>query len=257
MVTLLALAILSQSTSLSYADSLYRQGEYFRAAGEYHRWLFENQAASERPRALYSLGKAYLKGQRYAEAETYLKQVPIASEWSPLARLSLAKASMGLGHDSTARRILGDLVTPLGAPAVAHLGLLSARNGDWQSALAHFEAASSETLVSLAKRRLSTPAPSPGLAAALSVVPGGGQLYLGRPSDAVNALLFTAVTAGAAAYYFNRENAVLGTTAAALSLTFWGGGIYGAAVEARRLGQQTESAFLQQATQEVETLSAE
>ncbi len=257
MVTLLALAVLTQSSSLSYADSLYRQGEVYRAAGEYHRWLFENPSGSERPRALYGLGKAYLKGQRYTEAEATLRQVPEASEWGPLARLSLAKASMGLGREAEAKRLLTELIPSLGEPATAQLGLLAARGGDWQKARQHFEAGGSKTVATLATQRLETPDRSPALAAAFSLVPGGGQLYLGRRSNALNAVLFTVVTGLASYYYFNRENPILGTTAAALSLSFWGGGIYGAAVEARHLNQQTEKAFLQRVTETVESEAVE
>jgi tetratricopeptide (TPR) repeat protein len=257
MVTLLALAVLTQSSSLSYADSLYRQGEVYRAAGEYHRWLFENPSGSERPRALYGLGNAYLKGQRYAEADAILRQVPEASEWGPQARLSLAKTAMGLGREAEAKRLLTELIPSLAEPATAQLGLLAARSGDWRTAQGHFEAGGSKTLATLATQRLATPDHSPALAAALSLVPGGGQLYLGRRSDALNAVFFTAVTGLASYYYFNRENPILGTTMAALSLSFWGGGIYGAAVEARHLNQQTEKAFLQRVTETLETETAE
>jgi len=255
MVTVLALAILSQTSSLPYADSLYRQAEYYRAAGEYHRWLFENPAGDERPKALLGLGKAYLKGKRYADAERTLRQVPEASPLSALARYSLAEAQLGLGRDAEAKQLLMELPASLREPASAQLGLLAARHGDWRTALGQFEA--NPSLASLAQQRLDTPERPPAIAAALSLVPGGGQLYLGRPSDALNAVLFTAVTGLASSYYFNRGNPVLGGTAAALSLSFWGGSIYGAAVEARRINQQTERDFLQRATEQVEALRPE
>ncbi|MNX04749.1 Anaphase-promoting complex, cyclosome, subunit 3 [compost metagenome] len=255
MVTVLALAVLSQTSSLPYADSLYRQGEVYRAAGEYHRWLFENPTADERPKALLGLGKAYLKGKRYADAERILRQVPEASPLSPLARYSLAEAQLGLGRETEAKQLLLELPDTLRGPAAAQLGLLAARKGDWRTALGQFEA--NPSLASLAQRRLDTPERDPAIAAALSLVPGGGQLYLGRHSDALNAFLFTAVTGLASSYYFSRGNNVLGGTAAALSLSFWGGSIYGAAVEARRVNQQTAHDFLQRATEQVEALRPE
>lgn len=256
MVTLLALAMLAQSSTLDYADSLYRQGEYFRAAGEYHRWLFENPAADERPQALYGLGLSYMQGKRFAQAKDVLSQVPEASPWAPLAKLSLAKATSELGNDTEARQILVGLPSSFSKPANAQLGLIAAKHGDWREALTHFDA-SDPALARLAKRRLATADKPPALAAALSIVPGGGQLYLGRPSDALNALLFTSLTGLVAAYYFQRDHAVLGTAAAALSFSFWGGSVYGAAVEAQRMNRQTESRFYQQAAERVESLGAE
>lgn len=255
MVTVLALAILSQTASLPYADSLYRQGETYRAAGEYHRWLFENPAGDERPKALLGLGKAYLKGKRYADADRLLRQVPEASPWSPLARYTLAEAQIGLGREADAKKLLVELPETLKEPASAQLGLMAARKGDWRSARGYF--ASNPSLASLAQQRLETGERVPAIAAAASLVPGGGQLYVGRPSDALNAVLFTAVTGLASSYYLSRGNTVLGGTAAALSLSFWGGSIYGAAVEARRLNQQTERDFLQRATEAVEALRPE
>lgn len=255
MVTVLALAVLSQATTLSYADSLYRQGEYFRAAGEYHRWLYENPTAPDRPKALLGLGKSYLKGKRYADAERTLTQVPETSAWSPLARFSLARAQGGLGRVDEASRLFSELPASLREPADAQLSLLAARKGDWRAALGHVE--SQPSLAALVQKRLETPERSPAAAAAMSLFPGGGQLYLGRHSDALNAVLFTALTGLASSYYFSRDNTVLGATAAALSLSFWGGSIYGAAVEAGRINQQTERDFLQRLTEKVEALSPE
>lgn len=257
MVTLMALAALSAPGTLAYAETLMQQGEYFRAAGEYHRWLFENPTGSDRPKALYGLGSAYLKGQRYAQAEATFLQVPTSSEWSPRARFSLAKAYLGLQRVEEAHALFSELSGPLFEPAKAQLGLMAARSGDWQQARTHFASLASSDLEGLARRRLDTPSLSPGWIAARSVVPGGGQLSLGRHGDALNGFLFTSVSALASAYYFNRGNAVLGSTAGLLSLSFWGGSIYGAAVEARRINRQTEEAFVRQTQDLVETLGWE
>ena len=255
MVTVLALAILSQASTLSYAESLYRQGEYFRAAGEYHRWLYENPAAPDRPKAMLGLGNAYLKGKRFADAERTLSQVPETSDWYPRARYSLARTYGGLGRVNEAERLFSELPASLREPADAQLSLLAARKGDWRRALGHVDAQPAIAIV--VQHRLETPDRSPALAAALSLIPGGGQLYLGRQSDSLNAFLFTALTGLASGYYFSRDNTVLGATAATLSLSFWGGSIYGAAVEARRINQQTERDFLQRLTETVEAQSPE
>lgn len=81
------------------------------------------------------------------------------------------------------------------------------------------------------------PLKSPALAGTLSaLLPGAGQLYLGRWTDALLAFSFTALFAGATAYsHFGLDSLPFTITSGLLTLGFYSGNITNAVVDARRI----------------------
>ena len=55
-------------TPLGYADDLYAEHEYFRAAGEYHRYLYEHPDGALAGAAHERLGWCYVHGARWEQA---------------------------------------------------------------------------------------------------------------------------------------------------------------------------------------------
>ncbi len=77
---------------------------------------------------------------------------------------------------------------------------------------------------------------SPALAAGLATIfPGSGKLYLGRPMDALMALLTSGVTVWQAYEQFDKDGveSTTGWIYGGLGVMFYGGNIYGSYVGAR------------------------
>lgn len=85
----------------------------------------------------------------------------------------------------------------------------------------------------------------PWLAGTLSaVLPGAGQLYNGRPLDALLAFLVNgAFAAGAVVAFTEADSVPLGVALALLGTGFWGGNVVNAVVDARRINAQRYLAF--------------
>lgn len=243
MVSVILAAALA-ATPLGYADSLYQAGEYYRAAGEYHRVLYETPSGPVAERARWGLGRAYLRGGRYEQAVRTLESVPAAAAIAPYARFALAQARIARGEREAASAILIGLKGPLAAPAQLQLGRLAAEAGAWNEARLRFEAAGMPELARLAAAEQTRQPYSPLVAGALSIVPGAGHLYLGRPDDALSAFMLPTGSALIAAYYLGRGQTAVGVAFGGLSTIFWGGSIYGAAREAAKINQETVEADL-------------
>lgn len=85
---------------------------------------------------------------------------------------------------------------------------------------------------------------SPGLAAWLSVAPGGGYFYAGQPADGWAALAAVVLLYGAAAWYLHHDAQVRGWAAAAMGGVFHLSGIYGGHRAAREANRTRRIGFL-------------
>lgn len=87
------------------------------------------------------------------------------------------------------------------------------------------------------------PSKSPLTAGLLSIVPGGGQLYLKRYQDALTALLINTGLAWAAWESFDNDLNALGGIIAFVGLGFYTGNIYGAVAGAHKFNQDRNREF--------------
>lgn len=83
----------------------------------------------------------------------------------------------------------------------------------------------------------------PWVAGALSVVPGGGQLYNERYFDAASALLVNVALGWAAYESFDNELYALGGVITAVGLGFYAGNIYGAVSGAHKFNRDKRQAY--------------
>lgn len=97
------------------------------------------------------------------------------------------------------------------------------------------------------------PLKSPALAGTLSaIIPGAGQLYLGRWVDALLAIGFTGIFAGATAYsHFGLKNIPLTITSGLFTLSFYAGNITNAVVDARRINANRYEDYFQSLHQDL------
>jgi tetratricopeptide (TPR) repeat protein len=226
-----------QAGPLVYARRLYDEGEYFRAAGEYHRYLYEKPDGPELADALLGLGLCYLHGERWAPAERALQRVPEGPRTAE-ARYVLGRVYLGQGRRDAARKAF-----EAGSDTLSRtqLGRMAAEDGDWPGALKRFEEAGAAGPAELVRARLAFRPLSPLVAGLASAVPGGGYLYDGRPLDAFSALVLTGGLAGGAAYYLGNGNAVAGYGLGGLAGVFWAGSAFGAVREAVRSAPEADA----------------
>jgi tetratricopeptide (TPR) repeat protein len=260
-------AIWAQSVSLpptdrGFADWLFAQQEYVRAAGEYYRVLFRTPP-EKRDALLYRIGGCFQKAGEYRQAllafEKIIAEYPHSS-YTENAYYESAYCSYKLGEfqalDGQIRRLNLSGPLPPRFLLLAGVGLLS--SGDWingQAQLERYLAASDRppaheiTLLISIAREAAVPETRSGLTAGIlsAFFPGSGKFYAGRPEDGFISLLFCGFCGGMAAYHFINEG---NTSAAAWVFTALGGifyiaNIYGSVIAAEQYGQIRQRNFQQ------------
>jgi len=73
----------------------------------------------------------------------------------------------------------------------------------------------------------------PGRAAALGALPGGGYLYVGQPESALSSILMLAIFANTTVWSIRQNAHGIAVLSGALTLSFYAGGIFGAAKSAQ------------------------
>lgn len=201
----------SPSTSLrteySYGLHLFYSGEHYRSITAFQRHLYFHPGDRRADRSRYMIAVNYLAAGRYDQAiEAFHRlrtdlppgSLRVATDYYT------ARAWDGSGNHELARRILTELDasdSELADDAVLALGWSYAQERKWADAAASFRMLPlrfpDSELVAVAvllnqdlgdNDRLRSR--SLGLAAILSIAPGGGQLYAGRYADALYSLLF-------------------------------------------------------------------
>ncbi len=83
------------------------------------------------------------------------------------------------------------------------------------------------------------PHKSPGVALALGVVPGLGQVYAGRPLAGLGSFLLNGFLIGTTAFAVQRHEYALAVLSGGIGLAFYTGGIYGGYEAAARVNEHT------------------
>jgi len=263
MIPLLLIALISASGSgevvegfLAFADHLFEEGDYLRAAAEYERAFFLSSDPDLRDVAAYRAGLCYEMAGRVERALRLYGMVrgELASEAAyrsaltlydagryreAISRLDRLEADPGVGDRASILK--GVCLLRLGDPEGARAILLdlSRKGGDEELRSA------ASALAELAVKFKSIPRRSPLLASLLSVIPGLGKLYAGRGYDGLYALL-TIGSGGFLAYRgFSRSGvrSAQGWIFGALTLAFYLGDIYGSKWAAREFNRRKEEEF--------------
>jgi len=223
---------------LDFADSLYAEGDYYRAITEYKRFLFQHPQADEGAHARLRIARAFLAGDRWQQAEEQLQLLQKNWPTSPEAlrgALLYAEIPFRRGLYTQARqryRLLGEL-HPEQAPSARYRVAWTfieqqdySAAGDELSRLARPQAAG---LAADLDQLRQLEEKSPLLAGSLSaLLPGAGQLYVGRTRDAGISFALNAAFILAAIEAFDNDNQVLGGILVFFELGWYSGNIYNA-----------------------------
>lgn len=217
----------SGADGTGFARSLFTEGDYFRAIGEFKRIRYESADSETDWACTVRIVESYRLSRKYESALSELfrigdpeKLTPERREWT-LSNIALSY--QGLRLIPNAHAYLDAAFTESGrtpsARAFMYRGLLYAETADWDRASADFSRTlgSTEPAVSAAARiaaEIAAAAPtlprkSPGLAAVLSFfVPGLGQAYSGHWFDALQAFGTVALfgLASGGTFLYERDN---------------------------------------------------
>lgn len=246
-----------------FADFLYKQGDYLRAAGEYQRYLFYQPQESEQIR--YRIALCY----RFAgDMEQAVRSFQTLLRTHPEGRfVSRAYYQIGATYflqeqfAQSARFLHKTLPritdTRQHAEAQQLIGLSYLMQKQWSEAGEIFKTLQGSEMTSVSQKATvyhsfaavgaRLPTRSPFLAGVLStIVPGAGRLYTGRISDALNALIVVSIMGWQAYDGFQRDgiSSVKGWTLGTISGIFYVGNIYGSVISARVYNRRITDEFL-------------
>ncbi|MFH1887186.1 MAG: tetratricopeptide repeat protein [Pseudomonadota bacterium] len=237
---------------LSFAQSLAKDGENYRAITEYMRFLHDFPDHPDRDRALLGMGRAYLSGQEPSRSLDALKRLVDEFPESPLVPeawllICRARTAMDPAQGMACLSSLAQSPDPgLAARAARSLGFALLDAGNWEGARDAFLAVgpSAVGLAAALDPLPNLPYKSPTVAGALAVMPGAGHLYLGRYQDAFIAFLLNAGLGIAAWEAFDNDMPALGGVVSVAAFGFYAGNFYGAVTGARKHNERIRHGFV-------------
>jgi tetratricopeptide (TPR) repeat protein len=242
---------------LEFANYLFSQQEYFRAIGEYERFLFLYPDNFQAPNAALRIVQCYFRGKRWQQAveaaDSFLRGYPMSSlKWETRFLKARSLGEMGRGEKAREeyRSIIADRPgRPLESEAWYLIGLSYAKDGRWLEAdEALRQVGSGDSLYGAATEvqkivaeESQTKPKDPILAGFLAaVLPGAGHFYCGRSRDGTIALIFTGAFAFATYEAFDMDHEGVGVGLAVVTAAFYGGNIYSALNVAHKYNDREE-----------------
>lgn len=251
---------------LQFADSLFEQGQYLRAAEEYQRFVFFFPDAPGRPQAIFRAGQAFLQAGETRLALTHFKQLTDTFNPDPLAIeafFMMVECYLQMQSPTQAIAQLHNLIAlsdtdTLKDRAYHRLAWIHMDLADWDAArlaLAKISKAgrnrySIDDLDAALIQSSTIPRKSPALAGTLSIIPGAGQLYCRRFQDAAIALIVNVGLFWSAYDAYDQEQYALGSLLAFVGLGFYSGNIYGAVTDAHKYNQLRHRSFVDRLKQD-------
>jgi len=261
-----AFSYYSPENVLRFADFLFEEREYTRAAAEYQRYLILGDFRNRPPDSVYfKIGLAYQLANEYQRSSHAFQAILDGfevSSWREAASWQMALNSFFSGrYDesiSSAEKILPRISSPeMGRKTRQLIGVNYLYQKKWKEADLYFREllqtelsdSATQTLQSFAAQGLRLPQKKKWLAGAMSaVIPGSGKIYAGRTTDGLLSLLTIAATAWQAYEGFHRDGtgSVRGWIFGSLSAYFYLGDLYGSLAAVQIFNSQNENKLLNQ-----------
>jgi TM2 domain-containing membrane protein YozV len=223
--------ILQDGTDPAAREIVLRAGKAFQCAGRYDRSLelFADLLSSAekdrvREQAIYETGLSYFRMKRFEESLLFLQNQPAAA-MMPDCALLIGADLMMLGHWQQAEEVLAGY----GFPAV-------------------------EPLREIAQQGSTMRRKSPAAAAVLSaLLPGSGKIYAGEVGDGIHSLVFIGLIGTLSVLSFRADgiDSVRGWIYASLGAVLYSGNIYGSIVSAGRYNRLREETLLEEVGQRI------
>jgi tetratricopeptide (TPR) repeat protein len=260
--------VLDSERQLQFAEQYFQRGEYYRAIGEYERFIYFFPTSPKVEFARYMIGLSFLRGERYEQAiQTFQALIDEyqTTEYAFKSYLSTSKAYVLLGRYDAALTSVNNLVTiapdqEIRDEAYYQRGWVYLEMGLWEKARESFEKISSQNRKRYSIRELSneidTKTPlkkkSPTVAGVLAIIPGAGHLYCNRKRDALISFLLNGAMIYAAYEAFDHDLDALGGIITFFELGFYGGNIYSAVSSAHKYNRDEKNRFLRYLREQTE-----
>ena len=249
-----------------FADFLYEQGDYLRAASEYQRYLFYNlKDGTDSEKIRYRIAVCYRFGGKTEQAiqsfEALLRTDP-ESQFASRVYYQIGATYFLMDQFDQSAQFLREALpriidTRQHAEAEKLIGLSYLMQKQWSEAGEVFKTLQgSDVLVVSEKAKVyyryaevgaRLPSRSPLLAGFFStIIPGTGRLYTGRLGDALTSFFVVGITGWQAYDGFRRDgiSSVKGWTLGTLGGIFYVGNIYGSVISARVYNRHVADEFL-------------
>ncbi len=246
---------------LDFAESLFFDGDYYRAITEYKRFLFLNPDTKKTFWIKFRIGQSYLLGNQLQAAwlmfsDLMVKQnEPTSKAWASLAAARILYLQGRLRQSLEILQDL-DLQQDLKLQGYKHYlaGCAYIRLGERDNAglvftkmpANHSLSTATDLLLGSLDRIEDIPQKSPIAAGLLSVVPGLGHIYIGEYAIALTALSWNGLFAFATYDAFHQRQIGVGVLLSVLELLWYSGTIYGAISGANRYNRDARRLYLEQ-----------
>jgi tetratricopeptide (TPR) repeat protein len=245
---------------LGFAESLFKEGDYFRSITEYKRFIYHYPKDVRVEQAFFKIAESFYRAERWLEAEEAFQAF---AERFPDSRLRPEAVYLKAVAEKNQRKFDQAIITiesliniSTGSArdrAVYLKGLIELERADWKRAKGAFDSVSPESSLYSSSYSLSQslsnadnlPQKNPSLAGTLAaILPGAGHLYTERPRDAAVSFLLNAAFIAAAVQLFRHENEIAGGIAAFFELGWYSGNIYSAVSSAHKYNENIKTDFI-------------
>ncbi len=246
-----------------FANKLYHEQDFYRALGEYQRFIFLFPSEPRATEAELQIGYCYRQGGELEKAFDHFIRLFNSRTMEPVGREALLEA-IAIREEQkrypeaiywTKRFIVSYPDDPEIDAIYLRLAWLHIDSGQYEQALPTLDRIQPESnlypkarsLSQALQQRPDATKKSPALAGGLSaILPGAGHLYAGRPGQAATSFLLNALFIAGAVAAFKHDSPVLGGVLIFFELGWYVGGIRSAAQAARVANEKQEEQYRQE-----------
>lgn len=241
----------------SFAECLFNDGQYDRAAGEYSRFLFAADSFPGKADSIFfKIALCYRYSEKYKESINYFHKIIDGYKESSLLDESYLEIGLCYSFSNSYEQsneilksyFVSDSPSRLDVPARQLIALNHIQRKEWDQAREFIYGmdVSSDQLLSFIEKGQNLPRKSAFISGLLStVIPGAGKFYCNRPMDGVHSLVTVGITGWQAYEGFNEDgiHSVKGWIFGVLGGIFYLGNIYGSVVAADIYNQEQDVVF--------------
>jgi len=258
---------ISARQQFDFAAHLFSIGDYGSAVAEYRRFIRFFPKHPKIHQARYNIGMACFENKEFQKAADFFSEMIeragakhlTLSHLTTQAYFMISQCHLRMNNPQEAVTVLHNLVAMtknrnVQDEARYRIGWIYMEAAMWEKAGIFFNKISEENrepyrmeqLSEQLSRTADIPQKNPGVAGALSVIPGAGFLYCGRYRDGITAFLFNSALMFGAYTAFDKDNPALGSVIALVEAGFYAGNFYGAVSSAHKYNRKQNRDFIRQ-----------
>lgn len=244
----------------AFAESLFAEGDYFRAITEFKRFSFFFSNNSLVEKSTLRIGESFFRAKRWQESVNALTSFTLKYPQSIMLPEALylkgtAEKNMKRWNNalSTFNEIIGTKLNEYSDKALYQIAIIHIEMEEWKKARETLSLISPNSPLSASANTISSgletidtlPRKSPSVAGTLSaILPGSGLLYAERPTDAFVAFLLNSAFICAAIELFRHDNYVAGSIVTFFEVGWYTGTIYSSVNSAYKYNKRTKDTFI-------------